>query len=969
MTETTQKLTAKDRWAYALFWSWNLIFLAFVVLGFAPQVLPELATAVRTGLVPLQYLSYGLVLTLIPVAAIILGLTVLRRYPGRLFALGYVVEGPLMLILAVRFFIIREASPGLTLLMAIAILGMAAFLWYLLDPELERRPRWMGWLRLVGLTLMLLTSLYAALWIAFYALPLAAWVWEWLVHTIRDLYTFWFGFSRSIRDLFQQELIWLPFILLGFLLLLYTATLFVLAPVAVPWLSLRAWWRSLQAQVSLHGRLFPAALTIITVLVCALLFVLTNHQPQKQAFALLSAPPKSSQDAQALLTKSEIIRAGLLNAYLAPFRFVSAMGEVRHISDIYEDIFGMTREQAFGVQRLYENVARPLLYDPVHPQSIDQGDNRALVEEPQEAAKLYQRMFDQPIVDGEREAIVRAVRSTYSAQQAEAAWQAVDDREVRLERQELTINEHGDWADIELYEVYRNQTANPQEVIYYFNLPESAVITGIWLGNSPDRSERFAYQVAPRGAAQAVYREETRRMRDPALVEQIGPRQYRLRVFPIPPLQMRWDEDRNRTFVEEADALHMWLTYRTVASQGAWPLPQLAVLRNVYWDDHTVRQVNGSSIEVASDDWLPPALPTLQPATPASHRVDFLNGESVVAVPADQVELPALPSGLRLALVLDRSYSMAGHAVEVEQEIEHLKQSVGPGATIDVYLTSSPFRGEPPSMVSIADLDLQGIQYFGGQNAAELLSQFEALRAGRAYDAVLVFTDGSGYELGESTVEVPVPTAPVWMVHLGSDLPLGYDDQTLEAIQASGGGVVGDLDMAFQRLALALLPASNSSGEAMPPDVLDGYVWSVLPTEQARASDIEASDSSNGFSTLAARRLIQAQMQKNRGSLKDLEALDQLHAIAKAYGIVTPYSSMIVLVNLEQQSLLKHLEEGSDRFEREFEELKETTPSTQLPLAGVPEPHEWLLIGLAGALLLYYGYTRRKSYQHQGVIN
>ena len=33
-----------------------------------------------------------------------------------------------------------------------------------------------------------------------------------------------------------------PFILLGFLLLLYTATLFVLAPVAVPWLSLRAWW-------------------------------------------------------------------------------------------------------------------------------------------------------------------------------------------------------------------------------------------------------------------------------------------------------------------------------------------------------------------------------------------------------------------------------------------------------------------------------------------------------------------------------------------------------------------------------------------------------------------------------------------------------------------------------------------------------------------------------------------------------
>ena len=316
MTETTQKLTARDRWAYILFWSWNLIFLAFMVLGFAPRVIPELVTSVRTGLIPLQYLFYALVLAIIPIATIILGLTVLRRYPGRLFALGYVVEGPLMLLLAIRFFIIREASPGLTVLMSIAILGMGAFLWYVLDPELERY-RWMRWLRLVGLTLMLLTSLYAAVWIAFYALPLVASAWNWLVHTLRDLYTFWFGFSRSIRDLFREGLVWLPFMLLGFILLLYTATLFVLAPIAVPLLSLRAWWQSWRVQVGQHGRLFPAALTITTLLVCAVLFVLANRQPQKQAFALLASPPKSSQEAQVLLEKSEIIRAGLLNAYLA----------------------------------------------------------------------------------------------------------------------------------------------------------------------------------------------------------------------------------------------------------------------------------------------------------------------------------------------------------------------------------------------------------------------------------------------------------------------------------------------------------------------------------------------------------------------------------------------------------------------------------------------------------------------------
>ena len=49
--------------------------------------------------------------------------------------------------------------------------------------------------------------------------------------------------------------------------------------------------------------------------------------------------------------------------------------------------------------------------------------------------------------------------------------QVVDDRKVRLNRQEVTVEEHGDWAKIELYEVYQNVTGDIQEVIYYFNLP------------------------------------------------------------------------------------------------------------------------------------------------------------------------------------------------------------------------------------------------------------------------------------------------------------------------------------------------------------------------------------------------------------------------------------------------------------------------------------------------------------------
>ncbi|HLE16404.1 MAG TPA: TIGR02921 family PEP-CTERM protein, partial [Anaerolineales bacterium] len=621
--------------------------------------------------------------------------------------------------------------------------------------------------------------------------------------------------------------------------------------------------------------------------------------------------------------------------------------------------------QAFEVQRAYEELIAPLLFRPVQP--IDATyiqDNQALVEEPRQAARLYQQFFDEPITQAERETIVQAVRSTWSFDQAEAAWQAVDDREVHLVQQEISLQEHGDWADLELHEVYQNQTALEQEVIYYFNLPESAVITGVWLGSSTDKSQAFKYQVAPRGAAQAVYREQTRVMRDPALVEQIGPRQYRLRVYPIPPLSTQFANQRSRTIVEDAPEQHVWLTWREMAEADAWPLPSLAYLRNVYWDGETSRTVNGKPVEVLEDAWLPESIPSSEPVKPQAHRVDLPGDQTVLALPAGQSSLPAVPESLRLAVVVDRSASMQAYAGEIEQAMARLKDLGAPDAPVDVYLTASPYRGEDPSQVPLETLDPATILFFGGQNAAELIAQYEALRGERQYDAVLVLTDGSGYELGEGEVNVSVPDNPVWLVHLGGAIPLGYDDQTLEAIQASGGGVTGDLDTALARMAVSL-QALDADQDAIS-DLLDGYLWVSLPTEQADAyipagTDLLIHDQEDGFSALAARSLVLAEMQRNRGAIDQLETLDYLHALATSYGIVTPYSSMIVLVEAQQQRLLDKLSNLEDRYQREVEALGDTTPGSPVPLTGVPEPREWLLMGMAVAMLLYLVYTRRRQ--------
>jgi putative PEP-CTERM system integral membrane protein len=929
-----QKLFSKRLWSLGLFWSWNVIFLAFMLLGFAPTVLPELRTAVVGGLIPSHFLLYGAVLVAIPLLAVIAGLTLLRRRPERLFVLGYGVEGPLMLILAVRFFVIQQVTTAVTLLLVVAGLGILTYLWQILDRHSERRGPLLTHLRLAGLTLLLLTGLYASIWLAFYALPLG-------VEGLKGLGGFLQEIWRSLwKTDWRVEWRMLPFILLGAPLLIYSATLFVLMPIAISILYTRAWWLGFKQVMVKHGR-FPAVglVTAVIILVVAF-FIQTNRQPQQAAFALLETPPASHEEALTLRGQEELIRAGLLNAFLAPRRYLSAAGEVRHISQLYRSVFDLRSEQARQVEKAYELVASPLLYQPVKPAAVGnwRWENRVFASEPAQAAALYQQYFDQPIVEAEKETVVRAARSTWMPDQAQANWLAVDDREIWLARQEVTISEQGDWAEVEIYEVYQNQTALNQEVVYYFSLPETAVLTGVWLGDSEDRSRRFVYQVAPRGAAQTTYRSQVQRNIDPALLEQIGPSQYRLRVFPVEPMRWQWENNTNgrgHSILTDGPPMHMWLTYQVMAKADGWPLPYLARKYNVYWDRSSERLLNGAPLNLDNETWLPVAVPLTTRVTPTAHRVDFPNGRSVLVLPAAALDQPQPTGNLHLAVVINRSRSMADLASEVDAALAELAA----WGTADLYLTVSPFHGEGPSRLSLADLEPDHLFYFGGMKAADLLAQFGELYAGESYDAIFVLTDGSGYELGEADAAIPVPHAPVWMVHLNGRFPIGYDDNTLAAVQASGGGSVTNIGDGLVRLLV---------GEAGQSDLVDGYVWQVMETAVAPTEAVlHMADAP--FASLAARRLILAEMSAGRGQITELAALDALHELATTYNIVTPYSSMIVLVNNEQRRLLERLTAQDDRFERVFEELGNTQPP---PLVtGVPEPEEWLLLGLALAAL------------------
>ena len=77
---------------------------------------------------------------------------------------------------------------------------------------------------------------------------------------------------------------------------------------------------------------------------------------------------------------------------------------------------------------------------------------------------------------------------------------------------------------------FQNTKNFDQEVIFNIRLPKSeSVVTDLKLGLGLENQGI----VAPRGAAEKVYEESMRRKIDPALISQVGPSTYRLRVYPV----------------------------------------------------------------------------------------------------------------------------------------------------------------------------------------------------------------------------------------------------------------------------------------------------------------------------------------------------------------------------------------------------------------------------------------------------
>lgn len=903
---------------HGIFWSWNSLFLMVVYLGFLPFIGVPLIIALATGEIPFPFVVPLVSFLVVPPICTVIGLVKLRKHPQKLMRLFYSVEAPIMALSILRMFVLRELTPASTFMvvagaMAIAAVTLELFFGY--AAYSKPLARW----QMVAHTIVLLAGLYVGGLLMFYTVPLL-WTllgtflrFEWVGAIAQSIYWSWQTYQPQgfidvigwlVTGSLQSLLVLGIFALFGF-----STTLFVGLPYALVVTFSQSWGRIRYAFGQQFGRGQAWATTGAVMLTCGALFWLTSPQPQTQAFAWLSQPPESAAARQVLIQRSPQIRRGLLNAYLMQYRYISAWQSANNLEAWYPDVFPITAEQAQWFQQWHNTLLSPFLY---------QGDRT----DPENAATLYAEFFDAPIQKAESEAIKHALQSTVERDSVEAGLLNISDRVVALARQEVTIKPDGDWAEVTLYERYENATAEDQEIVYQFSLPESAVFTELWLGEA-GLADRYRFVVSPRGAAQQVYQQELERAQvtraeDPALLEQVGPRQYRLRIFPIP----------RRQWLGRPGITHLWMTYRVAQQDGTWPLPQLTEKRNLYWTSKTERLRLGQNLQNPEDVWYEAAIPAATPATPQAHQAMLAEGYSVTATPMKEVATPAL-ANQRLAIVIDTSRSMSDRTAELDQAMQTLG-AIARTNTLDWYITSA--AGVSPQKLAAVPSP-QELSFYGNLSLTDQLAQWDGLRTGAEYDAVFVLTDAGNYELEEDAATVPELSGALWLVHLGGEVPTAYTDELQQRLTASQGGVSSTLAEAINRFA-----TEQQTGNP----VMDGYLWAIAPASKPASATPEAK-----FQPIAARQAIR--WLSRHQDVTQIETLDRLHAIAKQTEIVTPYSSMLVLVNDRQREALQAAENNLDRFDREVEDGEDTLTNPGDPLnASVPEhtaPFGILFIG------------------------
>lgn len=910
--------------SYIIFWAWNLIFLIFLFAVILPYLGAGIFEAFFAGEISFDFFIILLAGTSIPVISVILGLTKFRKNPKKLFQLFYGIEIPLGFILFLRLWLLKELTPGTWQLLILLVFGGIIFLYDMIsNKKIENKI--LDTVRFCGHTVLMLIAVYFGIIMLFYFIPL-------LSQLIIGFFSF--GWIENIGFMIKGAFI-------AFFFILISGTILLILPVAMPTLYIKKFIKGVKEFNLKYSTNFTFITAGSIIIINILLFVNLNIQPQKEVFEMLDKENLSQNEKMKLLKQQDKIKKGLLNSYLASYRYIAAEDD-NGIKYIYEDALNMNDKNADIIQDMYNAVVKPFIYD---------GTNHWI--EKQKADSLYSSFFDAPIQKSESKTIKNALQATWDRDGIEAGLLNINDEKVLILEQNINIKEENGTAEIEICETYQNKTTEQQEIFYYFSLPENAVITGLWLSDD-ETDKKYSYSVSPRGAAQQVYKNEVQRRIDPSLLEQTGPGQYRLRAFPVPAITS-WE--RNSPGFEAGefdDKLKLWLRYVCISKESNYPLPRLSEKRNVYWTGDTKITVNGKKSKKLNS-WLPEELPS---STQFSYNSVFINNNiSITPSPMKNINSAKLKG--KLAVLTDPSYSMNHVKSQINEVIDELKMS---DADIDILF----YEDSKIQKKEIKNFNTDELLLYGSSTFYDLLSDLNLQLKTTLYDDIIIITDAGSYELNKNKAKADnlfffeddtsgeelnteQKTSfdfdiPVNFLHLNYKFPQSYDDSVLETIEKSGGSIAGNIIELMKKITANKIYNDPTS----IADTYSGITWKY------NLIDVDFVQNKNALiKHIAVKQYIKMQIKQNDSV--SLNLLDQIHEIAKSNSIVTPYSSMIVLVDDRQKEALEKAEQAEDRFERETETgIEDMSDSSLMNVTGIPEPEEWILIIITALMLIFF---------------
>lgn len=864
-----------------LFYVFNGFAALVGIFALLPCLILLLGSLLSTGQAPLEFPLMLMMLIVTPWLSFFL---VRRHIPKenwqRLLSFFCTIEYPIIVMGLTRCLIFQDLSFPLFVNEIVFVLGIGMEIYLLMRRNRDSRP----WIKFGLGTAQLTYSLFLIKTALIFFVPTLP------------------AFATAMREL--PYLVSSPAVMMTFL---WVMTL--LSPIIFPMLMLLIvppivllYATLCLAQETFQGMGYRRAVLGVALSIAAFLGIreLALWQPQHEAFAALDVGYDKPELHETLIGQNNMIRRGLLNAYLSRYRYLWDQNTLPNVTMGFTR-FDMSQDHPLltGIDSFYLSLVAEFVY---------QG-NRSM--DMVTAADWYPKFFDTEIQEAERSSIRSALQSTLFTGENKAGLMDIDAKRVELIRQNIQITEKGDVAVIEVHEFYRSSSDRDEEVLYHFSLPEDAVLTGLWLSEGDVENKQYAFKVSPRGAAQKTYNNIVAQQKDPALLEQLGPNTYRLRVFPV----------RHR-FNDGHDVdMNMWFSYVTPRNDdGSWPAPQLIEKRNVFWTSWNKRLVNGAKVSFG-DAWFPASFAgSTGPGRFAlTERRAYLGGQEVTWRHLDSL---IKTDGLGpIAIVVDTSASMREHMQAVQQELVVAKQ----------YLAFDLF--------AVADQHLKPLSPenqtvpFGRQSVNQILDAFK--RDGRQYEGLIILTDAGFYEEKSFASDSAIPT---YVVHVNKQFPRDYGDALSEFLLQPGNGSSLSLANAILRL------ATYETLQGQHPDdlirVTDRSVWTFAQDKRPAVYE-----SSKDWETMAVKQYAAlAAGQHDALQPHRTDALLKVHALAKDYGVVTLFSSMIVLINDQQRQMLARAEAKKDAFDRKQESGIEQLQGIVGGITATPEPEEWFFI-------------------------